>query len=84
MKNTIINQDCIKGMMQLEDNSIDCCVTSPPYYGLRTYLPDVVKIKDDAPVWVFDELKKRGIIPLKSNNTSILLQNNNNMEDEKQ
>lgn len=75
--------DCIAGMKELPDNSIDCCVTSPPYFGLRTYLPGVVKIKDDAPEWVIIELKKRGIVPLKYNNTSILLQNNN-MEDEKQ
>ncbi len=81
--NTIKNMDCIAGMKELPDNSIDCCVTSPPYFGLRTYLPGVVKIKDDAPEWVIIELKKRGIVPLKYNNTSILLQNNN-MEDEKQ
>lgn len=35
--NTIHNIDCLTGMMQLPDNCIDCCVTSPPYYGLRDY-----------------------------------------------
>ena len=29
--NKIINTDCIKGLKQLEDNSVDLCVTSPPY-----------------------------------------------------
>ena len=24
-------------LRQLDDNSIDCCITSPPYYGLRDY-----------------------------------------------
>lgn len=24
----------------LPDQSVDCCVTSPPYYGLRSYLPE--------------------------------------------
>lgn len=27
----IINKDCIEGMKEMEDNSIDCIVTSPPY-----------------------------------------------------
>lgn len=35
--NTIHIGDCIKGMKKLPDNSVDCCVTSPPYYGLRDY-----------------------------------------------
>jgi DNA modification methylase len=29
--------DCLKGLKTLPDNSVDCCVTSPPYYGLRDY-----------------------------------------------
>ena len=29
--NQIINKDCLDGLSQLEDNSIDCIVTSPPY-----------------------------------------------------
>lgn len=35
--NKIIHSDCIQGMKELPDNSVDCCVTSPPYYGLRDY-----------------------------------------------
>jgi DNA modification methylase len=35
--NTIINSDCIEGLKTLPDESIDCCVTSPPYFGLRDY-----------------------------------------------
>lgn len=35
--NEIINKDCIEGMKELPANSIDCCVTSPPYFGLRDY-----------------------------------------------
>lgn len=37
MKNKIINSDCIEGMKHLPDKSINCCVTSPPYFGLRDY-----------------------------------------------
>jgi DNA modification methylase len=35
--NTIINSDCIEGLKQLPDESVDYCVTSPPYFGLRDY-----------------------------------------------
>lgn len=35
--NKILNENCLTGLKNLPDNSIDCCVTSPPYYGLRDY-----------------------------------------------
>jgi DNA modification methylase len=35
--NTVINSDALEGLRTLPDNSIDCCATSPPYYGLRDY-----------------------------------------------
>jgi len=35
--NIIHNQDCLIGLKELPDVSIDCCVTSPPYFGLRDY-----------------------------------------------
>lgn len=35
--NNIYNMDCLTGLKLLPDNSIDCCVTSPPYWGLRDY-----------------------------------------------
>lgn len=34
---TLYNFDCLEGLKQLPDNSIDCCATSPPYFGLRDY-----------------------------------------------
>lgn len=33
----IIKGDCLKVMAGLPDGSIHCCVTSPPYWGLRDY-----------------------------------------------
>ena len=33
----IHNSDCINFLRDLPENSVDCCVTSPPYYGLRDY-----------------------------------------------
>ena len=35
--NHIYQGDCIKSMRLLPDESIDCCITSPPYWGLRDY-----------------------------------------------
>lgn len=35
--NIIHNTNCLEGLKLLADNSVDCCVTSPPYYGLRDY-----------------------------------------------
>lgn len=29
--------DCVESMKSLPDNSIQCCVTSPPYFNLRDY-----------------------------------------------
>lgn len=33
----IINDDCLTALRRLEERSIQCCITSPPYYGLRDY-----------------------------------------------
>lgn len=35
--NIIYNEDCLVGLKKLPDNSIDCCISSPPYWGLRDY-----------------------------------------------
>lgn len=35
----IINADVMDGLRQLADESVHCVVTSPPYWGLRSYLP---------------------------------------------
>ena len=35
--NRILVGDNIETLKTLTDNSIDCCITSPPYYGLRDY-----------------------------------------------
>lgn len=33
----IIQGDCLDRLRELPDASVHCCVTSPPYYGLRDY-----------------------------------------------
>lgn len=35
--NTIHPYDALTGLRMLPDKSVNCCVTSPPYYGLRDY-----------------------------------------------
>lgn len=35
--NQIYNLNCLEGLKQLPDESVQCCVSSPPYWGLRDY-----------------------------------------------
>lgn len=41
--NTIHTGNCYELLPKIPDNSIDCCVTSPPYFGLRNYGTDPTK-----------------------------------------
>lgn len=34
---TILQGDCLETLKTISDKRIQCCVTSPPYYGLRDY-----------------------------------------------
>lgn len=63
--NKIYNMDCTEGMKLIPDNSIDCCVTSPPYWGLRDYGIEEQLGLEDTPeeyvnnlVKVFREVKR--------------------------
>ncbi|MDU5535374.1 MAG: site-specific DNA-methyltransferase, partial [Anaerococcus sp.] len=35
--NYIINLDALVALKELPNEIFDCCITSPPYYGLRDY-----------------------------------------------
>jgi len=35
--NKLYNMDCREGLKHLDDECIDSCIASPPYYGLRDY-----------------------------------------------
>jgi len=37
MNYKVLQGDCIESLKTLDDESINCCVTSPPYWGLRDY-----------------------------------------------
>ena len=46
---------------------VDCIVTSPPYFGLRSYLPNAVMIRKDLSIEkiqeLIGELERLGIHP---------------------
>ncbi len=37
MRNMILLGDVLEQLALLPDESVDCCVSSPPYYGKRNY-----------------------------------------------
>jgi len=52
----IYNEDCLQGLKHLPDNSVDCCVTSPPYYALRDYGVDGQIGLEETPQQYIDRL----------------------------
>ena len=61
----IINADVMEGLRQLSDESVQCVVTSPPYWGLRDYgVPGQLGLEPtlgehiDAMVQVFREVRR--------------------------
>ena len=64
----IIRGDALQSLKLLEDESINMCVTSPPYWGLRQYLFDgAMVLRSDLTIkemeYVESELRKRNIEP---------------------
>ena len=47
--NTIHTGDALDVLRTMPDNSVDCCVTSPPYWGLRDYNVDWQLGQEDTP-----------------------------------
>ncbi len=63
--NRIIIGDALEGLRQISSGTVDCCVTSPPYYGLRDYgatgqigLEDSPQEYIDRLVRVFQEVRR--------------------------
>jgi len=52
----IYNEDCLQGLKHLPDNSVDCCITSPPYYALRDYGVDGQIGLEETPQQYIDRL----------------------------
>lgn len=40
MENVILIGDVIEQLQKMEDGTVKCCVTSPPYWSLRDYGKD--------------------------------------------
>ena len=63
----ILIGDALTRLHQFPDGQIDCIVTSPPYFGLRSYMPDAVKLRGDIDpeklASVLKELDSLGISP---------------------
>ena len=62
----ILQGDCVESLNKLEDQSINTCITSPPYWGLRNYNDESKQLgMEDTPeefvenlVRVFREVKR--------------------------
>lgn len=61
----IIHGDCLEILTTLPDNYVNCCITSPPYYGLRDYgvkgqigLEKTYQEYIDKLVYVFREVRR--------------------------
>ena len=65
MRDCIICMDSLSALQAMPENSVDCCVTSPPYYGLRDYGVDGQIGREGTPeeyienlVYVFREVRR--------------------------
>ena len=59
MKIKIIQGDCIESLKKLEDQSINTCITSPPYWGMRDYNDEEKQLGlEDTPEEFVDNLVK--------------------------
>ena len=62
---TLYHGGAAAAMSELDDGSVNCIVTSPPYFGLRSYVPDGVVLRDDLTdeerAYVLGELDRMGI-----------------------
>ena len=52
----IINGDALDVLKKLPDKSVNCCVTSPPYYALRDYGHDAQIGREDTPEQYIERL----------------------------
>lgn len=66
--NKIYQGDVLEVLRTWPGNFVQTVVTSPPYWCLRSYLPDGVKLRSDLTAEeyfrVIDELEKLGIHPI--------------------
>lgn len=55
--NKVYNEPCIETLKRMDNDSIDCVVTSPPYFGLRRYTDSDKEIgREQTPTEYIDNL----------------------------
>lgn len=64
---TYVIGECSETLRTLEPCSMQMCVTSPPYWGLRSYVDEdqMILRRDLTPeqlAYVVDELRKAGLL----------------------
>ena len=68
--NTITTGNCVELMKQMPDNSVDMCITSPPYDNLRTYKGYTFPF-DEIATQLFRIIKEGGIVVWVVNDATI-------------
>lgn len=65
---TLICGDVIEVLDRMPEKSVHAIITSPPYYSLRRYMPDMVKLRsnltDTEVTHIVKELTVLGISPV--------------------
>lgn len=65
MTATILQGDVLSTLRTLPPNHFGCVITSPPYWGLRSYDETALRIDPTLPgetrAWLLAELERRGI-----------------------
>jgi site-specific DNA-methyltransferase (adenine-specific) len=68
MNYKIIQGDCREALKQIDADSVHTCVTSPPYFGLRSYFETGVRLKpnltEEQVTMILSELDRLGIKPI--------------------
>jgi len=68
MSAKILEGNVLETLKDLPACSVQCVVTSPPYYGLRSYYPDAVCLRSDLSLEqqneIIKQLSELGIYPI--------------------
>jgi|TARA_R100000501_G_C2613730_1_gene107694 DNA modification methylase len=54
--------DCLEGMKKMEDNSVDCIITDPPYSGLNSKSRGKGRFSQDKHHIAFDDMSERSFL----------------------
>ena len=64
----ILTGDCRATMAALPEQHFHCCVTSPPYFGLRSYYGEAARINPSLSaskaLEIEQELARCGVLPI--------------------